>query len=161
MARVPRVAREANLHGTPRIPKPKKFKLLLNEVNSVYNGLLMYSSVRWLSRGRVLERFVECLNEIRIFMNENKQSFSELTDVDWLSRLMLFADLSLHLNEVNTKLQGFGKTIDIRFDIMKAFEMKLRIFKHDVENNCFKYFQHLKQYYAELEIHSLKFLKNI
>lgn len=131
----------------------RQFQILLNEVNSVYNGLLMHNSVRWLSRGRVLERFVECLNEVRIFLNENKQTFSELTDVDWLSRLMFFTDLSLHLNEVNTKLQGFGKTVDIMFDIIKAFEMKLRIFKRDVENKDFKYFPHLKKHYAELEIH--------
>ena len=39
----------------------RQFKSLLNEVNSVYNGLLLYKSVRWPSRGCVLERFVECL----------------------------------------------------------------------------------------------------
>ena len=66
----------------------------------------MYNSVRWLSRGRVLERFVECIDEIRLFLDSNKQQFTELTNLDWLSTLMFFTDLSLHLNEVNVKLQG-------------------------------------------------------
>src|SRR6218665_2960879 len=91
---------------TSRAFNKRKFDLLLNEVQSVYSGLLMYNRVHWLSRGRVLERFVECLDEIRMFMDESKQKYSELTDVEWLSRLMLFTDFTLHLNELNTKLQG-------------------------------------------------------
>ena len=51
----------------------RKFDALLDEVNSVYNGLLMYNNVRWLSRGSVLERLVKCLDEIRLFLqNEGK-----------------------------------------------------------------------------------------
>jgi len=131
----------------------RQFQSLLKEVESVYSGLLMYNSVRWLSRGRVLERFVECVDEIRLFLDSNKQQFTELTNVDWLSRLMFFTDLSLHLNEVNVKLQGSGKTVDIMFDIIKAFEGKLKIFKRDVEKNEFKYFKYTKLHFSNLEIH--------
>jgi hypothetical protein len=138
---------------TARALNKRKFELLLNEVQSVYSGLLMYNSVRWLSRGRVLERFVECLDEIRMFMDDNKQKYLELTDVDWLSRLMFFTDFTLHLNELNTKLQGFGKTVDEAFDIITAFEKKLTIFKHDLEKREFQYFQRIKKFYTEIEIH--------
>ena len=138
---------------TARALNKRKFELLLNEVQSVYSGLLMYNSVRWLSRGRVLERFVECLDEIRMFMNDNKQKYSELTDVDWLSRLMFFTDFTFHLNELNTKLQGFGKTVDEAFDIITAFEKKLKIFKRDLEKREFQYFQRIKKFYTEIEIH--------
>ncbi|KAI8764104.1 general transcription factor II-I repeat domain-containing protein 2 [Biomphalaria glabrata] len=75
---------------TARALNKRKFEQLLNEVQSSYSGLLMYNNVRWLSRGHVLERFVECLDEIRIFMDDNKQNCSELTNVDWLIRLMFF-----------------------------------------------------------------------
>ena len=34
----------------------------------MYKGLKMYNNVRWLSRGLVLKRFVECFNEIKIFL---------------------------------------------------------------------------------------------
>ncbi|GFU62077.1 putative transposable element [Trichonephila clavipes] len=51
----------------------RKFDALLDEVNSVYNGLIMYNNVRWLSRGNVLQRFVDFLEEIRLFLqNESK-----------------------------------------------------------------------------------------
>ena len=101
-----------------RASNKRKFELLLNEVHSVYSGY----SVHWLSRGCVLECFVELLEEIRIFMDDNKQKYSELTDVNWLSRPMFFTDFTLHLNELNTKLQGFEKTVDKAFDIIIAFE---------------------------------------
>ena len=45
----------------------RKFKELLGDMDSMHVGLLMYNNVRWLSRGKVLERFVECLDEITIF----------------------------------------------------------------------------------------------
>jgi len=138
---------------TARALNKRKFELLLNEVQSVYSGLLMYNSVRWLSRGRVLERFVECLDEIRMFMDDNKQKYLELTDVDWLSRLMFFTDFTVHLNEPNTKLQGFGKNVDEAFDIITAFEKKLKIFKRDLEKREFQYFQRIKKFYTEIEIH--------
>ncbi|KAI8796283.1 SCAN domain-containing protein 3 [Biomphalaria glabrata] len=57
---------------TARALNKRKFEQLLNEVQSSYSGLLMYNNVRWLSRGHVLERFVEGLDEIRIFMDDNK-----------------------------------------------------------------------------------------
>ena len=138
---------------TARALNNRKFAQLLNEVQSVYSGLLMYNNVCWLSRGRVLERFVECLDEIRMFMDDNKQKCSELTDVDWLSRLMFFTDFSLHLNELNTKMQGCGKTVDEAFEIVKAFEKKLKIYKRDLEKEEFHYFKKLEKFYADLEIH--------
>ncbi|KAK1342171.1 hypothetical protein QTO34_016928 [Cnephaeus nilssonii] len=44
---------------------PREFSALLLEVDSNYSGLLMYNNVIWLSRGKVLERFVECFEEIK------------------------------------------------------------------------------------------------
>ncbi|KAK1346312.1 hypothetical protein QTO34_000166, partial [Cnephaeus nilssonii] len=46
-------------------PNRREFSALLLEVDSTYSGLLMYNNVRWLSRGKVLERFVECFEEIK------------------------------------------------------------------------------------------------
>ncbi|GFX47250.1 protein ZBED8 [Trichonephila clavipes] len=54
----------------------RKFDALLDEVNSVYNGLIMYNNVRWLSRGNVLQRFVDCLEEIRLFLYKMRAKFN-------------------------------------------------------------------------------------
>ena len=100
----------------------------------------MYNNVRWLSRGRVLERFVACLNEIRLFMYEKKQDFPQLTDVVWLNSLMFFTDLTMHFNALNTKLQGRGKTAERMFCDIKAFERRLEVFEEDIKSGKLKYF---------------------
>lgn len=47
----------------------------------------MYDSVRWLSRGKVLHRFIELLEEIRLFLFKKSQDFPELNDLNWLNVL--------------------------------------------------------------------------
>ncbi|KAK1346383.1 hypothetical protein QTO34_000238 [Cnephaeus nilssonii] len=54
--------------------KKREFSALLLEVDSTYSGLLMYNNVRWLSRGNVLECFVECFEEIKVFNNRDKET---------------------------------------------------------------------------------------
>jgi len=85
---------------------------------------LMYNHVRWLSRGLVLKRFVECFYEIKIFLNDHHISYQELSDYKWVSKLMFFADFCEHLNELNVKLQGSGKALDVTFGYIKALKKK-------------------------------------
>ncbi|XP_069988559.1 general transcription factor II-I repeat domain-containing protein 2A-like [Penaeus vannamei] len=59
---------------------PAMFQAFLEEVDSAYKDILLYSNVRWLSCGKVLERFVECLNEIKILLSEKDQDYPELED---------------------------------------------------------------------------------
>lgn len=125
------------------------FKNLLEEVDSQYSGLLMYNNVRWLSRGKVMNRFVELINEIRLFLTEKDQDFPELNSPDWLSDLMFFADFTLHFNELNVKLQGRGHVADTMFGHIKAFEKKLEVFIKDLHVERLKYFPSLKQHFAE------------
>ncbi|KAK1338701.1 hypothetical protein QTO34_019358, partial [Cnephaeus nilssonii] len=121
--------------------RPGQFSALLLEVDSTFSGLLMYNNVRWLSRGKVLERFVECFEEIKVFLdNKDLGNFPQLNDDKWVNTLMFFTDLSVHINELNLKLQGFGKSIDVMFGYIKAFESKVKIFKRDVETKTYKYF---------------------
>jgi hypothetical protein len=70
-----------------------------------------------------------------MFLMNEKLSFQELYDM-WICRLMFFCRFFLALNDLNTRLQGFGKTIDVMFDNIEIFklifEIKLKIFKCDV-----------------------------
>lgn len=51
-----------------------QFKLLLQEVDSQFDYLLVYNDVRWLSKGNVLNRFFGLLNEIKLFLLNNTHS---------------------------------------------------------------------------------------
>ncbi|XP_050521325.1 general transcription factor II-I repeat domain-containing protein 2A-like [Daktulosphaira vitifoliae] len=91
---------------TSRALNNRQFAKLLEEVESQYSGLLMYNSVRWLSRGQVLHRFVELLAEVRLFLSDKSQDYPELTDLNWLNDLMFFTDFTAIYNDLNKKLQG-------------------------------------------------------
>ena len=144
------VTKVVNLISARALHK-RQFSLLLNEVESAYSGLLMSNNVRWLSRGKVLERFVECLNEIKLFQNlKNNSDFPVLDDDARLSKLIFLYLSTNALNELNVKLQGYGKSIDIMLGIIIAFESKLHIFQRDLETKSYKYFPRLKKNREEL-----------
>ncbi|XP_023567860.1 general transcription factor II-I repeat domain-containing protein 2A isoform X2 [Octodon degus] len=124
----------------------EQFQALLAEVRAQYNALLVYSNVWWPSRGRVLEKFVACLDEIRLFMNEEGQQYPQLTDTAWLNNLMFFTDFILHFNILNKKLRTVGKTAERVFGDIKTFERKLQVFERDLENGQLKYFPSLKMH---------------
>ncbi|KAK1341993.1 hypothetical protein QTO34_016746 [Cnephaeus nilssonii] len=118
----------------------REFSALLLEVDSTYSGLLMYNNVRWLSRGKVLESLVECFEKLRYF----------LTIRIWETFLsLMMINISVHINELNLKLQGFGKSIDVIFGYIKAFESKVKIFKRDVETKTYKYFPRVTKYFEK------------
>ena len=61
------VTKVVNLIAAHALNNKRQFTKLLDEVDSQFSGLIMYNNVRWLSRGQVLSRFVELLDEIRLF----------------------------------------------------------------------------------------------
>ncbi|KAK1329495.1 hypothetical protein QTO34_011685 [Cnephaeus nilssonii] len=87
----------------------------------------------------------------RILMYEGLSGYGKsqiLMEIEYLSQVRT-TDLSVHINELNLKLQGFGKSIDIMFGYIKAFESKVKIFKRDVETKTYKYFPRVTKYFEK------------
>jgi len=86
------------------------FKDLCSTENAEHKTLLLYTAVRWISRGRTLKRVFILRNEVKDFLhnrkNENATFFS---DDLFLARLALLTDVFEKLNELNISLQGRGK----------------------------------------------------
>ena len=59
-------------------------------------------------------------------------------------KLMCFTELSVYLNKLNVKLQGYGKSFDAMYGHVSAFESKLDIFQRDLETKAYKYFPRLQ-----------------
>ena len=97
------VARSSSTH--------RQFKALLEEFDSCYRDIPVYCKVRWLSRGKVLDRCVECFTEIKEFLNRKGENYPELQCDDWVVKLMFLTDITAHLNDLNVRLQGAGHTL--------------------------------------------------
>ncbi|XP_064113155.1 general transcription factor II-I repeat domain-containing protein 2-like [Macrobrachium nipponense] len=122
----------------------REFQAFLEEVDSVYKDIPFRRSVRWLSCGKVLERFVECFDEIQIFLSEKGQDYPELEDRDWIVKLKFLSDITKHLNDLNLLLQGAGKTVMDLYDTWKVFVAKLAVYSTDIKTGFFPYFKNLK-----------------
>ncbi|KAK5874193.1 hypothetical protein PBY51_019164 [Eleginops maclovinus] len=47
----------------------RQFRQLIEDYETEYSDLVLHNAVRWLSRGRVLERFLSLLPEISTFLD--------------------------------------------------------------------------------------------
>ncbi|XP_076820963.1 general transcription factor II-I repeat domain-containing protein 2-like [Clavelina lepadiformis] len=89
--------------------KHRLFKSFLEETGAEYGDVVYHTDVRWLSRGKVLKRFIALKDEIKKFLETEPKKFSELDDLSWNEDLFFLCDITSHLNDLNMKLQGKGR----------------------------------------------------
>ena len=56
------------------------FRVLYDEMGAEHNGLLFHSNIRWISRGKVMERVANLRNEISIFLEQKHRFFDRFSD---------------------------------------------------------------------------------
>ncbi|XP_022181893.1 general transcription factor II-I repeat domain-containing protein 2B-like [Myzus persicae] len=89
----------------------KKFKEFLSELNSQYSDIMFHTEVRWLSKGKVLERFFSLCEENKLFIHEQKGEFPEINSLEFWYKLAFLPDVTKSLNILQTNLQGEKKLI--------------------------------------------------
>ncbi|KAK0142715.1 General transcription factor II-I repeat domain-containing protein 2A [Merluccius polli] len=127
------------------------FKLFLEECSAEYGDLLLHTEVRWLSRGKILQRFLSLLGEIKAFMETREEDTTLLSDAEWLLDLAFLTDVTEKINHLNIQLQGKGKNICDMISAVKAFSAKLSLYIQQVKN---KRFQHFPSVSKMLESHT-------
>ncbi|KAG2455696.1 GT2D2 protein, partial [Polypterus senegalus] len=116
-------------------------------MSAEFGDLLLHSDVRWLSKGRVLERFWNLREDVAAFLRSlnTKKAAEFLTfiqDSDKVALLAFLVDIMGHLNTLNLSLQGADKT-ELQ-EKCCAFETKPSIFIDDVEGGKMLHFPNLK-----------------
>lgn len=146
-------------HIRARALNHRQFVDFLQSVESEYGDLILHNDIRWLSRGKVLKRFVKLLSHINDFLDSKHiHSYDMfLCDVEWVRDLSFLADMTEHLNELNTNLQG--RTVDV-FDAyasIKVFMRQLDLFSQQMKDEDLRHFEELQASITEEPLPSPSF----
>ena len=77
-----------------------------------HEALLYHTEVRWLSRGRIINRLIELRKAVQAFQLEKKAGLAEcFSNRLWLFRLCYISDIFTELNKDNLTLQGYNVTV--------------------------------------------------
>ncbi|GFX24002.1 general transcription factor II-I repeat domain-containing protein 2 [Trichonephila clavipes] len=69
------------------------FKLFLENENTEFKDLLLHTGVRWLTRGKVLERFINLLPQVKECVASINEVYDELENKNWLLDLGFKVDM--------------------------------------------------------------------
>ena len=83
----------------------------------------------------MLKRFYDLRDEIATFMDMKGKIIPELSDNNWVRDLAFLVDLTMHFNDLNTKLQGQGQFVHHLYSHVKTFQSKLQLWEKQLRND--------------------------
>ena len=125
-------------------------QLVAESEDATHDDLLLHNDVRWLSKGKALDRFCALIEEVRAFLklSKNKAAADHLalvTDVKFMSHVAFLSDIFGHLNQLNLDLQGKEKIIVDMVEKLEAFIKKLELLDMDISSGRLLHFSTLKK----------------
>ncbi|XP_070809997.1 protein FAM200C-like [Pituophis catenifer annectens] len=134
------------------------FKALLKDVDAEYGDLILHTEVRWLSKGKVLARFLTLRDEIKAFLKTKDQYVEQLDDRFWLVDLAFLADLMQELNSLNIELHRNDKHLSGMISSVHSFKGKLRLWKSHLQVKSLLPFPSMKQVVGDSDFNNAPFV---
>lgn len=125
------------------------FRKFVLESQASHDDLLLHNDVRWLSKGKALERFVELRAQVVDFLKQSKSKAAAdhlriLQDMGYMCNVAFLTDIFSHLNTLNLQLQGKEKSVVDLVEKLEAFGNKLDLFHADLLSGRLLHFNTLK-----------------
>ncbi|XP_041075539.1 SCAN domain-containing protein 3-like [Polyodon spathula] len=129
------------------------FESLCHDSGTEHQQLLLHTDVRWLSRGKTLQRLFELRDEVSAFLSEHSHPLvAVFEDTDWVARLAYLADVFSKLNNLNLTLQGKGTHILNMYDKACGFMKKIKLWERKCEDGDISCFQQLDTYLSTCDV---------
>ncbi|XP_075768584.1 general transcription factor II-I repeat domain-containing protein 2A-like [Pelodiscus sinensis] len=134
------------------------FKALLEDIDDKQSDLILHAEVRWLSKGKVLARFLSLVEEIKEFLKSTNQNFEQLEDSSWLMDLAFLADITDKLNILNLELQGKDKHVAQMIGSVKSFKAKLILWMSHMKTKSLVHFPSMKKMVCDSDFNPSPFV---
>ena len=130
------------IRGRNKAKRHETFVSFLKEVGAEFSYLPLYTSIRRLSAGKVLEHFFGLCKEVFFIFsttNDSTNTFqAQLRSIEFLCSLAILTDMKNHLSIIlNFILQGKGQSISYFVRYVEGFCSKLVLVADCLPNNNF------------------------